>query len=111
MILNIFIIQFILVAAIDYLGFVEEGIEPLFRKITGFKIGKIGRPFSCSTCMTFWVSLLYVLLTGNISLLNIGVCMLAAIMTPIVLNIIHTGIDFAQNIIGLFRYITGLDLK
>ena len=106
MILNIFIIQFILVAAIDYLGFVDEALTPLFRKITGSKIGSIGRPFNCSTCATFWASLLYIIITGNLSFLNVGLCMAAALTTPITLDLIHLVKDTATNIITcIYRFL------
>ena len=105
MILNIFIIQFILVAAIDYLGFVDE-LNPLFRKITGSKIGTIGKPFNCSTCMTFWCSLLYILITGNISFGTVGLCMAAAVTTPITLDLMHLIKDIATNIITcIYRFL------
>ena len=108
MILNIFIIQFILVAAIDYLGFVDEALTPLFRKITGSKIGSIGRPFSCSTCMTFWTSLLYIIITGNLSFGNVGLCMAAALTAPITLDLINLVKDIATNIITCIYKFLGI---
>lgn len=107
MILNIFIIQFLIVAAIDYLGFVDE-LTPLFRKITGSKIGTIGKPFNCSTCMTFWCSLLYIILTGNICFGTVGLCMLAALTTSITLDLIHLFKDIAENIITCIYKFLGI---
>ena len=105
MILNIFIIQFILVAAIDYLGFVDE-LNPIFRRITGSKIGSIGKPWSCSTCMSWWLSLLYIIITGNISFGNVALCMAAALSTPITLDLIHLIKDIATNIITcIYRFL------
>lgn len=107
MILNIFIIQFLMVAAIDYLGFVD-GLTPLFRRITGSKIGTIGKPFNCSTCSTFWLSLLYIIITGNIGFGTVGLCMLAAITTPITLDLIHLVKDIATNIITCIYKFLGI---
>lgn len=98
-----------MVAAIDYLGFVEE-LNPIFRKITGSKIGSIGKPFSCSTCMTFWLSLLYIIIAGQFSFVNVLICMVAALTTSVTLDLMHTAIDFVHAGIRLFRNITGLDL-
>lgn len=105
---NILIIQFILVAGIDYLGFVDEALTPLFRKITGSKIGSIGRPFNCSTCATFWASLLYIIITGNLSFGNLALCMAAAITTPITLDLMHLVKDIATNIITCIYKFLGI---
>ena len=95
-----------MVAVIDYLGFVDEALTPLFKKLTGAKIGSIGRPFSCSTCMTFWLSLFYVIITGNLSFGNVGLCMAAALTTSITLDLIHLIKDIATNLITcIYRFL------
>lgn len=99
MILNIFIIQFLLVAAIDYLGFVDEGLTPLLRRITGSKIGRIGKPFNCSTCSTFWATLIYIAIVGQFTFQNVALCMAAALLTPVTLDVIHLIKDILSNII------------
>lgn len=111
MVLNIFLIQFILVAAIDVLGFVDEGLTPLVKKLTGSKIWSIGKPFNCSTCLTWWTSLLYILFTGNFTLLNIGLCMAAALLTPITLDLIMFVKDLLGSFITVARRFTGVDYK
>lgn len=58
------LIQFLAVFIIDYSGAVEELLTPLVKRLTGSRIGHIGKPFNCSLCTTFWVGLLYVLIAG-----------------------------------------------
>lgn len=103
---NIFLIQFLMVAGIDYLGFVDEGLTPLVRRITGSKVGKIGKPFSCSTCMTFWLCLLYIAIAGHFTLPYIALCMAAALTTTITLDLLHLIKDIATNIITcIYRFL------
>ena len=98
-VLNIFLIQFLMVAAIDYLGFVDEALTPLLRRITGSKIGSIGRPWNCSTCSSFWIGLIYLLFAGSFTLPYIGVCMLASLLTPVTLSAIHLVKDAGEALI------------
>lgn len=48
------------------------------------------KPLECSFCMTFWIGLLYLLITGNITLANFMFVNLAAVSTNLIKNIILT---------------------
>lgn len=103
-IFNLLIINFICVGVIDYLGFVEEGLTPLVRKLTGSKIGHIGKPWSCSTCLTFWVSAFYILVTGNFTLGNVALCLGAAMLSPVTLDLINLVRDLlSEGITWIYR--------
>lgn len=88
MIWNLILIQVICVVVIDVLGAVDEMLTPLFRKITGSKIGHIGKPLSCSTCMTFWISLIWLIATGNFTLPWIAFILILAVFAPLTYLII-----------------------
>ena len=48
MVLDLFLIALILVVITDISGFPEDGLAPLFRKITGSKKGVPSKIFTCS---------------------------------------------------------------
>ena len=73
------IITLILVG-IFYSGFPYEFEEIVSKRL---KVGKfkLPKPFSCPLCMTWWTTLAYIIITGNLSLFNILVCLLFALST------------------------------
>lgn len=96
-----------MVAAIDYLGFVDE-LTPLVKRLTGSKVGKIGKPFNCSTCATWWLSVLYIIITGHFTLPYLAACMVAALLTPFTLDLIHLVKDTAYSLITWIYKILGI---
>lgn len=93
------------VIIIDLSGFIQE-IESL---ITGWFRTKRGRfempkPFSCSLCMTWWTGLIYLLITGECTVLNILAVLLIAYFTPVykdILLILRDASTFILNKIQL----------
>lgn len=74
--LEVFFISVIIVFIVDYSGFIES-IEASLKRYFKAPI-KIPKPFSCSLCMTFWVSLIYLLCTVQFTLWNITwVCIIS----------------------------------
>lgn len=108
-ILVLLIIQFLVVAVIDYSSAVEELFTPLARKITGAKIGELGKPWSCSFCMNFYAGLLAIIIMHCFTLPYIAAVLGLSILTPVTLDLIWFVRDFIQRVIGWLRYITGLD--
>lgn len=86
MILNIFLIAVCCVIVTDVLQFAEN-IEPLLSKIVGFKAKLPVKPFKCSTCQTFWLGLLYLLITSQVSLVAIALLLLISASTPLIENL------------------------
>lgn len=80
---DLLLIQFICVCVIDVAGAVDDMLTPLVRRLTGSKIGHIGKPLSCSLCMTFWTGLLYLLCAGGISIPNLAYVLALSILTPL----------------------------
>ena len=69
-----------IVVAVFYSGFPFE-IESMIDKRVKFGRFRLPKPFSCQLCTTFWCTLIYIACTGNLSLLNILICLLLALST------------------------------
>ena len=90
--LNLLFIQIITVLVIDISGFIDSlkfGISKILTK------GKIPtadyriKPIDCSLCMTFWISLIYIICIGQFSLLLLTYILFLAVMTPILKDFIN----------------------
>lgn len=77
-IFNLFLIAWICVFIIDCSGIVEE-MEMRMKKIC--PLYRIGKPFSCSLCMTWWISLAYLLAVGHFTLPYVAITAFWAILT------------------------------
>lgn len=107
MFLDILLIQVILVVITDLSGFPEDGIKPLLRRLTGSP-GEPSKIFTCSLCQTHWAGLLYLLLTGNLSLLSYAFVLFMAFMTPVTGGVLFLVRDFFQRIIESISTYFGL---
>lgn len=94
-VLNIFLIAVCCVIVIDVLQFFDN-LNPILSKLLGFRV-KLGKPFTCSTCSSFWLGLLYLIIVGAISLKTITLLLAVSASTPL-LNTLWWNI---QGIIGL----------
>lgn len=84
---NLFLIALICVIIIDVSGFVEE-LELILAKWLKVSKVRIPKPFSCSLCMTWWSSLVYLICVGGLTLLNVAVALLLAALTPVIGGIV-----------------------
>ena len=82
--LNILFITLIFVIGLDVLGFWENFSKMISGWITRGKVHKVfcEHPCNCSTCMSFWVNIIYMLVTGNFSILNILIIIVLAMFAP-----------------------------
>lgn len=48
-----------------------------------YKFHHLPKPFSCALCTTFWASLIYVLVSGQLSFLAVVLCLANAHLTEI----------------------------
>ena len=105
MILNIFIIACICTLIIES-GFFDE-MEIRLSKIFFRNKHKLyfGKIFHCSLCATTWVSIAYILLHGEFSLINLCIVLLFAYSTNILGELLHFVIDLGIKIIYLLRTI------
>lgn len=85
---DLFSILIISVLVIDISGFVHSIKVAIgkYLKISpnSFRI----KPFDCSFCMTFWVSMIYLLVVGRFTLLNIAIVLLLCCLTTPLKNLV-----------------------
>lgn len=85
-------IALIYVIALDVLHFWDELSSRLSLLITKGKVSKtfLEKPLGCSTCMTFWTCLAYLLYTGTLTLPNITLIIIISAFTPEIGGVIFT---------------------
>ena len=90
---DLFSILIICVLVIDISGFVHS-IKVAIGKYLGISPNSFRiKPFDCSFCMTFWVSMIYLLVVGRFSLVNIAIVLLLCCLTTPLKNLIMSLID------------------
>ena len=76
------LITAIVVYIVDLSGFTQSWKQAISAKFGGKC--RIGKPFDCSLCMTWWVCLIYPICTGDISLGTIAfAALLSHLSNPI----------------------------
>lgn len=106
MILNILLIAIITVIIIDLSGFIqslESGLSKWLKANC-----HIPRPFSCSLCSTWWLSLIYIIIIGKLTILNVAVILLLSYMTPIIKDILIFIKDISSQIITIMYKLFGI---
>lgn len=98
-IINLLIIQFLLVFILDYSGAVDELFTPLVKRLTGAKIGHLGKPWSCSTCMTVWLGMFYLLCVRHFTFPYLAALAALAALTPVTLSVINLVRDLLEALI------------
>lgn len=99
--MDLIIIQFLCVFVLDFSGAVDEFLTPIAKWITGAKIGRLGKPWSCSLCMTFWIGLLYLIITGHFTFPYVAAVAGLAALTPVTLDLMHLVKDLLTGAITL----------
>lgn len=85
---DLFSILIISVLVIDISGFVHS-IKAAIGKFLGISPNSFRiKPFDCSFCMTFWASMIYLLVVGRFTLLNIAIVLLLCCLTTPLKNLI-----------------------
>ena len=82
--LKLTIICLVHVLIIDISGFVQSIKSLISKLLTNKQIDTTNfslKPFDCSFCMTFWTGLLYTLVIGQFTLVNLLIILLLAFMT------------------------------
>lgn len=100
--LKILMIQIISVLVIDISGFVDEMKIMLSKLLTRGKIATINyniKPFFCSTCMSWWCGLIYLIIAQEVSLFTIAFTLFVACMTPVTKNLYYLIFDLFEKII------------
>lgn len=85
---DLFSILIICVLVIDISGFIHS-IKVAIGKYLGISPNSFRiKPFDCSFCMTFWASMIYLLVVGRFTLLNIAVVLLLCCLTTPLKNLV-----------------------
>lgn len=85
---DLFSILIICVLVIDISGFVHS-IKVVIGKYLGISPNSFRiKPFDCSFCMTFWASMIYLLVVGRFTLVNIAVVLLLCCLTTPLKNLV-----------------------
>lgn len=98
--LTLFFIQVILVIITDYSGWTEDLLLPMVKRITGARVGHLSKIFTCSFCQMNWIGLIFLIVVGAFTFGNYLYVLLLAVLTPIVLSVIHLILDFINNLIN-----------
>ena len=106
MYINMLLISAIL-TGIFYSGFPSE-----FERIvsTKLKFGqfKLPKPFSCHTCMTWWVTLIYIIYLKQFTPFNIFVCLMLSLSTNVIYSVYGLIFSTLENFIAwLNEHING----
>lgn len=82
--INLILINIIVVFLIDQSGFINEFKSWLKKLLTNGKMKDSNyslKPFDCSLCLTFWVSLLYLLIINGLTIESFALVCLSAWLT------------------------------
>lgn len=101
MILNLLWINLIVVL-IFLSGFIDS-VDGWISKT--YRFHHLPKPFSCALCTTFWASLIWVIATGQFSLLSIVFCLANAHLTEITTPLITLVKNLLLKAIGLINSI------
>lgn len=88
MIAELILIHMMLVYVLDISGFVDDGIQPFFRKHLGGNLKT--KPWLCSRCLSLWIGLIYIAINGCFTIPWIAFCMLLSFIAPITKNALIT---------------------
>ena len=81
---------FIIVFIIDLSGALDSFKHSIWKRLfkgIPYKEDWRLKPLDCSLCMTWWIGLIYILITSQFSILMVGYIALLAFMTPIIKDI------------------------
>lgn len=84
--LNILVINLALILAIDLSGFIPSVKRLISKWLTKNQIETDSfriRPFDCSYCMTFWCTLLFIIVTGQFTFLNLLLVIVVTHLTDV----------------------------
>lgn len=68
-----------------------------------YKFRHLPYPIRCALCTTFWCSILYIIITGNFTILMIAMCLLNAHLTKIVIPVYRLIENLALKLIELLN--------
>lgn len=88
MIINLFIITFAIVYIIDHSGFLIDFSKAIYKVLNPGKEYhyQIIKPFGCSLCSSFWVTLIYSLIMGQSLIYSLGLAVVFGGFVSVIIN-------------------------
>ena len=101
--INCFLITIFFVIVIDQLHFVDDITSVISGWMTNGKIKKPIqlKPFTCSTCMSFWTNLIYIISIGHCTIPMILYIVVLSWGTPIINSILSFVINAVLKLINI----------
>lgn len=102
--LNILLIAVIVVIVIDNTDFVDNIKKLISSLLTKGKIKSSNyslKPFDCSLCMTFWISLIYLIIQNQVTLISITYTLVIALLTPQINDLVKLLQDLITKLINI----------
>ena len=96
--IDLFEITVIVVIIVDISGFIDS-IKNLIGKVLGINNVSL-KPIDCSLCMTFWVSMAYLIYANELSITTLMFSLLISVITPIIKDAIYLIRDLNGKIIN-----------
>lgn len=101
--MNIYV-ELLIISAIVSLIYGTGFFEELDNWISGkWKFVHLPKIVMCSNCATWWLCLLYILITGNMHLVTILFCICMWYISPIFSNFMYICIDFLNKMLDKIR--------
>ena len=104
MILNLILVAVIWINLLDFSGFIEE-VEKMLGKWLNIK-AHIGKPWSCSYCMTHHSWLLYLIISHQWTIANYALLLMVCFLIPEISDICVLVKQAIQRILGTFFDLT-----
>lgn len=104
--INLILITAVVVYIVDLSGFTQSWLGWL-SKLLGGPV-KSFRPFSCSLCMTWWVTLLYCIIRGELTIPLIAYC---AALSFFSITLHQLFIFLRESLLWLIRKMNGLWMR
>lgn len=103
---NLLLITAVVVYVVDLSGFTQSWLGWLSRLLGGPV--KSFRPFSCSLCMTWWVTLLYCILRGELTIPLVAYC---AALSFFSITVNQLFIFLRESLLWMIRKMNGLWMR
>lgn len=85
--IDLFEISIIVVIIVDISGFIDS-IKAFVGKVLHINNVSL-KPLDCSLCLNFWASMVYLLITNELTITAVMVTLLLSTMTPIIKDAIY----------------------
>lgn len=104
--IDILLLAVIVVCIVDISGFTDSWKSGLKRLLTKGRMSDPNysfKPFDCSTCLIFWSSLLYLIMTQQLTFYMLAYVLVVSVMSVVIKDLIYFIRDLLLRIIKYFN--------